>query len=62
MHAMHAYAYMHMPCMHAYVDVGTQVRMFMHMGEYACICTHGMHIPLAGAANPRDHTMGVGGR
>ena len=32
MHALYAYA------MHAYVDVGMQVRIFVYMNAYACIC------------------------
>ena len=51
---LHAYA------MHGNVDVGMQVHLFMYMSAYVCICMYGMHIPLAGAADPRDHTMGGG--
>ena len=46
--------------MHAYVDVDMQVHVFMHISAYACICRFGIHIPLAGAAHLRDHTMGEG--
>ena len=72
MHAMHAYvgACMH-ACIclyayavHAYVDVGMQVRIFMHMDACACICMHmlhGMHIPLAWGAHPGYPTHVGGG-
>ena len=37
-HACHACVYLYAYAMHAYVDVGTQLRIFMHMGAYAYIC------------------------
>ena len=38
LHACHACICLYAYARHAYVDVGMQLRIFMHMGAYGCIC------------------------